>query len=94
MMQHLPWLLNFLYMIPGTTKNVDLLRKHSLEAVRRRKQEGSLTKDLFHHLVGNPSIESYKRSMLKIILNRLTRMGSRKNHRRTRRLFLTESWLS
>ena len=50
-MQHVPWILESLTMIPGTTKNVDQLRKLAVEAVVKRKQEGSLSKDLFHHLV-------------------------------------------
>ncbi|KAL5527795.1 hypothetical protein ACEPAG_6596 [Sanghuangporus baumii] len=57
MMQHLPWLLELLYMIPGTTKNVDLLRDQSRTAVKRRKQEGSLSKDLFHHLIDEDGVE-------------------------------------
>ncbi|KAL5507847.1 hypothetical protein ACEPAH_5465 [Sanghuangporus vaninii] len=57
MMQHLPWLLELLYMIPGTTKNVDLLREQSRAAVKRRKQEGSLSKDLFHHLIDEDGME-------------------------------------
>ncbi|EJD01468.1 cytochrome P450 [Fomitiporia mediterranea MF3/22] len=51
LLQHLPWALHLMYMLPGATKNLIVLRKHAIAAVRRRKREGSLSKDLFHHLV-------------------------------------------
>ncbi|EJD01469.1 cytochrome P450 [Fomitiporia mediterranea MF3/22] len=60
LLQHLPWALYLMYKLPGATKNVNLLREHSIAAVRRRKREGSLSKDLFHHLIDEDGVEKEK----------------------------------
>ncbi|KAI5124823.1 hypothetical protein M0805_005453 [Coniferiporia weirii] len=57
LIQHLPWLLRLLHLIPGSTKNVDILRKHSEGATRRRKMDGSHARDLFHHLIDEEGLE-------------------------------------
>ncbi|THH05653.1 hypothetical protein EW145_g4639 [Phellinidium pouzarii] len=55
--QHLPWLSPLLFIIPGAMKNVYRFRTFCRERVQKRKAHGSLSKDLFYHLIDEDHIE-------------------------------------
>ena len=52
---HLPWLARFIMLIPGSTNDLDNMRKACFERAIARKKKGAKQKDLFYYLV---SIES------------------------------------
>lgn len=51
MMHNVPWLSNMLFWIPGANKNINKIVNFTNNMTRRRQENGSMTKDLFHHLV-------------------------------------------
>ncbi|KAI5124822.1 hypothetical protein M0805_005452 [Coniferiporia weirii] len=57
LIQHLPWIVPAIYMVPGSTKNVDIFRKYSQDAAAKRKANGSYSKDIFHHLTDEAGVE-------------------------------------
>lgn len=48
---HLPWLARFILLIPGSTNDLDAMRKAGHERAIARKKEGTKQKDLFYYLV-------------------------------------------
>lgn len=48
---HLPWLARFIMLIPGSTNDLDTMRKACFEKVMARKKKGAKQKDLFYYLV-------------------------------------------
>ena len=48
---HLPWLARFIMLIPGSTNDLDTMRKACFEQALARKKRGSKQKDLFYYLV-------------------------------------------
>lgn len=49
---HLPWLARFIMLIPGSTNDLDNMRKACFERAIARKKKGAKQKDLFYYLVG------------------------------------------
>ena len=49
---HLPWLARFIMLIPGSTNDLDNMRKACFERAIARKKKGAEQKDLFYYLVG------------------------------------------
>jgi len=47
---HLPWLARFIMLIPGSTNDLDIMRKACIEKAIGRKKKGSKQKDLFYYL--------------------------------------------
>lgn len=52
--QQIPWIAPLLHKLPFVSKNLRRLRQFGVERVKARKANGSLTKDLFYHLVRAP----------------------------------------
>ena len=50
-LSHVPWLALYLARIPGTTRPVQRVLAHSEDLTKKRLQNGSCHKDLFHYLV-------------------------------------------
>jgi len=48
---HLPWLARFITLVPGSTNDLDDMRKSCFERAIARKKNGSKLKDLFYYLV-------------------------------------------
>ena len=48
---HLPWLARFITLIPGSTNDLDNMRKACFERAMARKKKGTKQKDLFYYLV-------------------------------------------
>ena len=48
---HLPWLARFIMLIPGSTNDLDNMRKACFERAIARKKKGTKQKDLFYYLV-------------------------------------------
>ncbi|EJD00159.1 high nitrogen upregulated cytochrome P450 monooxygenase 2 [Fomitiporia mediterranea MF3/22] len=55
--QHIPWFMPLLRRIPSAHKFPRMMREFSNELVRARKANGSLTKDLFYHLIDEDHVE-------------------------------------
>lgn len=53
---HLPWLARFILLIPGSTNDLEAMRKAGHERMIVRKKEGTKQKDLFYYLV---SVEDF-----------------------------------
>lgn len=51
LIQHIPWIASLRMLIPGVGGKVRRTNKFARELVTERKTRGSMTKDLFHHLV-------------------------------------------
>ena len=48
---HIPWLARFIMLVPGSTNDLDNMRKACFEKALARKKEGTKQKDLFYYLV-------------------------------------------
>ena len=48
---HVPWLARFILLIPGSTNDLDVMKKAGAERAIARKKEGTKQKDLFYYLV-------------------------------------------
>lgn len=66
LIQHIPWIASLRMLIPGVGGKVRRTNKFARELVTERKARGSMTKDLFHHLVSflPHSIPSYRYTIL------------------------------
>lgn len=50
-LQHFPWFMPLFRLIPFGKSKIKQFREFSWARVRARKEKGSVTKDLFYHLV-------------------------------------------
>ena len=57
---HLPWLARFIILIPGSTNDLDNMRKACFEQALARKKKGTKQKDLFYYLVGTAFLFLYR----------------------------------
>lgn len=53
--QHIPWIMQLLHYLPGSTKTIDALRKETNAKVNRRRSEGSHAKDVYSYFVRRSS---------------------------------------
>ena len=58
---HIPWLARFIMLIPGSTNDLDNMRKACFEQALARKKKGTKQKDLFYYLV---SVGYFSRSVI------------------------------
>lgn len=49
--QHVPWLAGILYQLPGVTNNINRIRDFGADKAKRRKENGTVVRDLFYHIV-------------------------------------------
>ncbi|KAH8115859.1 high nitrogen upregulated cytochrome P450 monooxygenase 2 [Phellopilus nigrolimitatus] len=68
-LQHLPWLVYFLFSIPGLTRNIDRFRSFCNEKAQTRSKNGSLSKDLFSYLTDETGVEKTPPTEAEIISN-------------------------
>lgn len=51
MIQHVPWLAGILYQLPGVTNNINRIRDFGADKAKRRRENGSVVRDLLYHIV-------------------------------------------
>ncbi|KAL5514477.1 hypothetical protein ACEPAG_2565 [Sanghuangporus baumii] len=56
--QHLPWITPLLFRLPFAKQNLLQLRKFGVQCASERKAKGSVTKDLFYHLIDEDNIDN------------------------------------